>query len=466
MKAMMDVKERPAVEVVPFEAMNRMPPLERLTEQRAEIVPGMMNVWYEYVPASYDASVAVPLVIQLHGGGQDGRRWASQTAWHALADKHGFIVVYPNSPVYGLWRCNDEDIQYLCDLIEHLTGCYSIDRTRVYMQGMSNGDMMTLAFTMKHPELLAAAAFMTGPSPEAALEGERPVGPLPILQMRGELDVNFGLTPETEDVYANRYHMNDLNRELWMPVNGAEDVLPSLSIQGKDNFLCWPGKHAPIIDWEVQGMGHREPPCGAQVTWDKLYSGCARHGDRCIVSKPHTPIAQDDDTVLLSLGSAMAWRGNQRIPLAALSGGVVRVMLPAQVPHFCPVPLGEMAETEVLCAPAEMFVSLYGADMTIEDAGETARLILRDGRHVTLRSQSVLVEIDGSYQALQKPCLLLGGVLYVPAAELCQMLFDAHVSVADDVLCISGHYAVLGRYTASIIRRLIGGQMRPRRRPS
>ena len=40
----------------------------------------------------------------------------------------------------------------------------------------------------------------------------------------------------------------------------------------------------------------------------------------------------------------------------------------------------------------------------------------------------------------------------------------AFVSVADDVMCISDHYAVLGRYTARVLRGLLGGEMRPRKR--
>ena len=42
---------REAVSTVNFEGMNRLPPVNGLREVRGEIVPGMQNVWYEYVPA-------------------------------------------------------------------------------------------------------------------------------------------------------------------------------------------------------------------------------------------------------------------------------------------------------------------------------------------------------------------------------------------------------------------------------
>ena len=152
------------------------------------------------------------------------------------------IIVYPNSPDYECWTCQKRDIQYLYDLIQLLRQKYAIDESRIYMQGMSNGDQMTMAFTMAHPEILAAAGYATGPSDEEVLDGDLPIGPLPIIQMRGEKDINWKLTPETEDIYENRYHMNDLNREIWLDVNGVEDEIPSLTIQGKDNFCIIPGR--------------------------------------------------------------------------------------------------------------------------------------------------------------------------------------------------------------------------------
>lgn len=461
MRSLMEQRvRRSAAETVDFEIMNRIPAPEKLREERGEIIPGMTNVWYEYVPDSYDGSRPVPLVVQIHGGGNDGKRWADITIWHLLAEKEGFIVIYPNSRKLGMWICDDTDITYLYDLIERMCGKYNIDRTRIYMQGMSNGDMMTLAFSMNHPEVLAAAGYMTGPSAEEILEGDRPCGALPILQMRGELDVNWKLTPETKDVYANRYGMNDLNREIWEKVNGTTGEVPRIAIRGKDNYIVFPGKDAPIINWEIKDMGHREPTSSAQELWDRLYSGCRRVDGKPSVGKPNLEITGDQDLILLALGSGKAWIKNDIVDISSLSEGVTRVMLPADRHHFCPVPLGEMAETEAFCVPAEFFSRVMGAEMTCSDAGETVRLVFPNGKTVVLRSKALLTEIDGRFEELQKPCLLLGAVLYVPVAELCRMLFGSCVSQANDVICIAGHYAELGRYTARIVSRLLGGKPR------
>ena len=42
-----------------------------------------------------------------------------------------------------------------------------------------------------------------------------------------------------------------------------------------------------------------------------------------------------------------------------------------------------------------------------------------------------------------------------------RLVMGKQVSVAHDVMCISDHYALLGKYTARIISRILGGTMRP-----
>jgi poly(3-hydroxybutyrate) depolymerase len=132
------------------------------------------------------------------------QRWKKMTAWHLLAEEKGLIIIYPNSPGYQTWALGERDVQFLYDLIQPVCAEYNIDRSRIYMQGMSNGDQMTLAFSLKHPEILAAAGFATGPTADYLFEdGEKPLGALPVIQMRGEKDV-LGGEPGSEppaDIY-------------------------------------------------------------------------------------------------------------------------------------------------------------------------------------------------------------------------------------------------------------------------
>ena len=460
MKSFMNAGDRPPIETRNFEAMNKMLPLECLCEQHASIVPGMKNTWYEYIPEAYDGSEAVPLIIQLHGGGNDGYRWAHYTVWHKLAEEHNFIVVYPNSPDYGVWECMDRDVQYLYDLIEKLKAKYKIDSERIYMQGMSNGEMMTLAFSMKHPEILAAAGFTTGPSPLEMLGEDKPEGALPVIQMRGEKDVNFMLSADTVDVYKKRYEMNDLNRELWEEANEVTEP-PVLKIEGKNNFLQYRGKKAEIIQWEIVDMGHREPPEAAQVYWDYLYSGYLRRRGEIVRSNPVREIEENAFYVCFGLGSSVIYKDKSFIPVPTRADAAARLFVPAKTEHFSPFPLEEMYETQSLYVPAELIAAAFDATLEYKNPGDSVSYEFKDGRRIELYAESAIVRDSCGYKALQKPCSILCGNFYVPVREFCADIMGKYVSEAGDVVCVTDHYAILGRYTARTLRKYLGSIQSP-----
>ena len=81
---------------------------------------------------------------------------------------------------------NTRDIQLMIRLIEEMANKYNIDKGRVFMQGMSMGDLMTMQFARVFGEKLAGAANAAGPTPIEALfteEGDlRPYSvPVPVL---------------------------------------------------------------------------------------------------------------------------------------------------------------------------------------------------------------------------------------------------------------------------------------------
>lgn len=448
------------LERVNFESKTRLPPIHDLKECRAELVPGMNNVWYEYIPSCYDGEKPLPLIVQVHGGGNDGRRWADFTLWHVLAERLGLIVIYPNSPDYGHWNCDQQDVDFLYDLIKLVQEKYRIDAARIYMQGMSNGDMMTLAFTMQHPEVLAAAGYSTGPSAEIYLGDERPVGALPAIQMRGEFDIIFRQTENDPlDHYETRYRINDFNREIWMEPNGLAE-LPQMTFRGKDNFLRFRGEHADLINWEVVGCGHREPADMAQVYWDLLYSGCRRVDGKLVYDTPVDDLLPDEDVSVIALGSRKLYKNGSLTEMTSLLTGVVRSFDPGPGNYTKTVNAPEMLETPALMAPVEFFREAFGAEVRYLDAGDRAEVRFPDGNTAIFHSNSLLVEYNGRFRSMRKPCTLLCGTFYVPVGEFCTDFMNKFVSEAGDVMLVSGHAAILGRYTARILRKLLGGYVR------
>ena len=119
-----------------------------------------------YVPKSYKAGTAMPLVIMLHGfsGWGDGQR-----RLFALSEELGFIVLAPESrditwgkEVPGF----DQDVKYLGAAFRHVGGLVNIDFDHVALGGQSDGAgyalTMGLAYgdTFNHLIILAGGGLI------------------------------------------------------------------------------------------------------------------------------------------------------------------------------------------------------------------------------------------------------------------------------------------------------------------
>jgi predicted peptidase len=117
-----------------------------------------------FLPQQYQraSSKRWPLILFLHGAGQRGKN-----VW--LVAKHGppkvaasqpgfpFLVVSPQCPEGQLWS-NES----LLPLLEEVTREYRVDRTRVYLTGLSMGGYGTWNLGLSHPERFAAIAPICG----------------------------------------------------------------------------------------------------------------------------------------------------------------------------------------------------------------------------------------------------------------------------------------------------------------
>ena len=133
---------------------NSQPYPENLKEFKQVLVNGVEDVWYEYVPNSYDSSTKTPLVLSMHGGLMTGWGQAVYTSWTMVADRDNVIVVFPNAHSKRMWtleatqeeqdasksmpseiRMNysnatkeeNHDIKYIFDLIDVLKEKYNME---------------------------------------------------------------------------------------------------------------------------------------------------------------------------------------------------------------------------------------------------------------------------------------------------------------------------------------------------
>jgi len=151
-----------------------------------------------YIPEGYQEDISVPLLLVLHGASGNGARSQAWLGFDALADAKNFIVAYPNG-LYNNWdfgagvptpdgdRVTVDDVGYLTGLVDDLAEAYSIDRTRVFVAGNSNGALMAYRLACEAPDTFRAVA---GVAAGVFVMAVRECGevPIPVLFIQGTDD--------------------------------------------------------------------------------------------------------------------------------------------------------------------------------------------------------------------------------------------------------------------------------------
>ena len=167
-----------------------------------------------YVPSSY-TSRAMPLIVMLHGCQQNPVDFARGTRMNALAEQHGFLVVYPAQTVRAngsnCWNWfnlaeqarDGEEPSLIAGMVGHVGLSYEVDRSRVFAAGLSAGGAMAAIVGARYPEVFKAVAVHSGlalgaahnvPSAFAAMHGRPQALPhaaghaVPTLVFHGDAD--------------------------------------------------------------------------------------------------------------------------------------------------------------------------------------------------------------------------------------------------------------------------------------
>ncbi|KUN17083.1 esterase [Streptomyces antibioticus] len=125
---------------------------------------------YLYVPQSVTAHPAILVAVHYCTG--SGPAMYSGTEYASLADRYGFIVVYPSvtrsskcfdvSSPQALKRGGGSDPVGIKSMVDWTVGRYNADTSRVFVTGISSGAMMTNVLLGDYPDVFAAGAAFAG----------------------------------------------------------------------------------------------------------------------------------------------------------------------------------------------------------------------------------------------------------------------------------------------------------------
>ena len=434
--------------------------------------------WYEYVPKSYDGSRKVPLVLGIHGGLMTGWGHAIYTSWTMLADREGFICVFPDAHAMRIWQVEgmfegfdaektpdipinkapddyreNHDLNFLLALIEEMKHKYAIDETRIFMQGMSNGNLMTAQFLRYYGNILAGAAGSGGPTQLNKLftDDDRimnQAGPVAVWQARPEKNGTPPGRPYGEPL------LNRFNRFYWMYLNKT-DLIPKIKIEGEHNYAFYEGKAAPLVYHDIKNRDHGQTLDEAFLYWDYLFSGLRRMPDGSICqSDPLLPRENDRFAISVTAGAANAW----------LNGQIVTLSTPVhkwQKLKYHGLNGGVKVRGEYLCVSLSFLAKVFHAEYIPSGDTLSAAVKLADGRTLQFARGSIGCAINGNIRSMYCEALHRNGELLVSIEWFCQYLFNLHVSACDDVVYVTDHFAQLSMNMADLIKEMLYGKLFP-----
>jgi len=450
---------------------------KNLKEKKEKLIDDHEDVWYEYVPNSYDPSKKTPLVFSMHGGLMTGWGQAVYTSWTHVADREGFIVVFPNAGKDRIWmfECDWEkvketagdmppdvpllhepedrveeyrDVKMTEALIEYMKNHYNIDPGRIYMQGMSMGEAMTNQFARYKGHILAGVAGSGCPINTKLLFDENDEvinsgGPLDIWQSRLELD-------QVPPHYREGNRITILrNCEYWNKINACR-ALPKISIKGDYNFAFFDGEKGHNVLMDVKNRDHGQTFDDAEYVWDYLFSGCYK--DELGVLRHTTPDRErkgDAFNIAIVEGSSKVWFNNR----------IIEIQAPAfkwQKLKYHGLHGDAIIRGDYFYVPLSFLAEVFSADIDYAQDGLVVDLVLENGTEIQFARGNIACLVNNKIESMSCEAVEKNHILHVSLEWFAKRFYQLHTSSCEEVLYITDHPASISKYMAYLFQDILG----------
>jgi poly(hydroxyalkanoate) depolymerase family esterase len=230
---------------------------------------------------------SAPLVVVLHGCTQTANGYDESSGWSRLADRFGFIVLYPeqqraNNPNLCFNWFSPADVTRgqgealsIRQMITAVQTRHHTDADKVFINGLSAGGAMAAAMLATYPEVFAAGAVIAGlpfavadtvPQAFDRMRGHGGPAPEALAQLVKNASAHTGPWPRlsvwhgSADNTVDQFNASALI-EQWRPLHGAPAEPSQTDIINGYPHRVWRDAtgRAVLEDYSVTGLGHGTP---------------------------------------------------------------------------------------------------------------------------------------------------------------------------------------------------------------
>jgi poly(hydroxyalkanoate) depolymerase family esterase len=193
-----------------------------------------------YRPPDVKFGERLPLLVMLHGCGQDAKGFALSTRMNRIAARERFLVLYPEQDrlanAQGCWNWFDTssgrawgEAALIMKAIDQVSLLYPVDRTRVAVAGLSAGASMAALVVTRHPERFKAVVMHSGIPPGTARSSMTAIGAMHGLRATKPLAAPMAMSaswPPLMVIHGGADHVVSANNgraaaQVWADAAGA-----------------------------------------------------------------------------------------------------------------------------------------------------------------------------------------------------------------------------------------------------
>lgn len=150
-------------------------------------VDSVMRDFIVVIPSGSAPAGGYPIVFMFHGTSGDGEKFYNISGWKEKGETEKIVTVFPSSLRYCVtedsaaphmttkWNNGDlqtvacpgqtfkDDVKFVRMMVDTITKTLSIDRTRIYASGFSNGGVFTSKLAVEASDIFAAITTSAGP---------------------------------------------------------------------------------------------------------------------------------------------------------------------------------------------------------------------------------------------------------------------------------------------------------------
>jgi polyhydroxybutyrate depolymerase len=224
-------------------------------------IEGMQpRTYHLHIPASYQPSQSVPLLLAFHSRTTDAKEILLSSQFVAWAAEMNFIVAALNGAIHdgaSSWNAGnccinattyeENDVLLTSTIIDFVKSKYAVDQGRVWAAGHSNGGMMAYRLACDLYDKISAIAVVAGALMDPTCSPTKPVS---IFHIHGNLDptVPFhgGGKFETPNIYFSVQDMAYRNSCTGDPKETSN------TIEERYTWRCTNGVETQLVNYQEQ----------------------------------------------------------------------------------------------------------------------------------------------------------------------------------------------------------------------